>query len=82
MLKVSELEAFLDIPVEVEAVLGGLSLSVGNLLSLSPGRIVTSNLPAGVDVDVAAGGAAIGRGELTVSRGRLAVRIVGFREMD
>ncbi len=82
MLTVSELGAFLDIPIEVEAVLGGLALRVGELLSLEPGRIITSTLPAGVNVDVTAGDAVIGNGELTVSGGRLAVRILRFREKE
>ena len=80
MLKVSELSAFLDIPIEVEAVLSGVTLRVAELLALAPGRIVATALPAGVSVDVTAGEAVIGQGELTVSGGRLAVRVLGFRE--
>lgn len=82
MLKSSELAPFLDIPVEVDAILNGLILRVGELLALEPGRVVASALPAGGSVDVTAGGAVIGKGELTVSGGHVAVRMLEFRERE
>jgi len=82
MLKVSELGDFLDIPIEVDAVLSGLTVRVAELLALEPGRVVISTLPAGVSVSVTAGGAVIGKGELTVAGGHVAVRMLEFRELE
>ena len=82
MLRVSELGAFLDLPLNVEAILRGPSLRIAELLALRHGTVLRTMLPAGANVEVTAGDAIIGAGELTVSGGRLAVRMLGFREKE
>lgn len=82
MPRASELEPFLDISLNVEAVLEGPRLRVGELLSLKVGSIVTTRFPAGESVEVVVGSSRIGAGELTVSGERLAVRMLGFRGRD
>jgi flagellar motor switch/type III secretory pathway protein FliN len=82
MPEVSEFKQFLDVPLNVEAVLEGPRMRVGDLLSLKTGSVVVTRFPAGNNVEVVAGESGIGAGELTVSGGRLAVRMVDFRGRD
>jgi flagellar motor switch/type III secretory pathway protein FliN len=69
----------LDIPLEVEAVVEGCNLSVSALLELKPGSLVVSGRAAGENVDVFAGKALLGAGELARANGRKVVRMVKFQ---
>ena len=79
MAEVSEFAHLLDIPVDVEATLPGPALTVEELLNLSAGSLVATDRPAGETIDVYAGDAYIGAGELAGTDGRPVVRMVRFR---
>jgi len=69
----------LDIPLEVEAVVEGYTLSVSTLMELTLGSLVVSGRAAGENVDVFAGKAFLGAGELAQANGRKVVRMVKFK---
>jgi flagellar motor switch/type III secretory pathway protein FliN len=75
----TELARFIDIPLEVEAVVEGRRLSVRDLLALKAGSVIETQLPAGENVNVHAGQSPLGLGELTASRGKIVVRLLRFR---
>jgi len=74
----SKLSHLLDISVGLEAVLAGPTLRVGDLLALKVGGLIVTPRPAGDNVEVLAGGACLGVGELDSANGRTVVRIVRF----
>ena len=65
-----------DIPVEVEAATAALALRVGEILALREGSVIATNLPAGENINVFAGGALIGAGEFSSSEHGTAIRMV------
>jgi flagellar motor switch/type III secretory pathway protein FliN len=69
----------LDIPLEVEAVVEGCTLRVSELLDLAAGSLVLSGRASGENVDVFAGRALLGSGELARTNGRTVVRMVRFK---
>lgn len=66
----------LDISFRVEAALDGPKLRVRELLTWSVGSVVTTARPAGENIDIFAGDAPIGAGELAASDGKVVVRMV------
>ena len=76
---VTELARFMDVPLEIEALVEGPRLRVGDLLALQTGSVIETTMPAGENIDVFAGQSPLGVGELTASRGRVIVRILRFR---
>ena len=68
--------AQLSFPVEVE--LGRCEKSVREILSLSPGSILTLPQPVGSKMTLYAGGAAFCSGDMMRLGGVMAVRITGF----
>ena len=70
---------YMGIPLSVEAVIEGPRLKVKELVALAAGSIITTSVPAGDNVEVRAGGAAIGAGELAAPAGILIVRMLILR---
>jgi flagellar motor switch/type III secretory pathway protein FliN len=75
----TELARFMDVPLEIEALVEGPGLRVRDLLALKTGSVIETGLPAGDNVDVLAGRSPLGLGELTSSRGKVVVRMLSFR---
>jgi flagellar motor switch/type III secretory pathway protein FliN len=73
-----QLARLLDLPFQVEATLRGPTLRVSQLLSLKAGSLISTTHPAGESVDVFAGNAYIGSGELDIVNGRHVIRMVRF----
>jgi len=73
------LARFMDIALPVEALVEGPPLRIRDILALRAGSIVETSTPAGENVEVLAGHAPIGLGELTTSGSRAGVRILRFR---
>lgn len=71
-----QLARLLDLPFQVEASLPGPTLRVSQLLDLKAGSVIATTHPAGESVEVFAGSAYIGSGELNLVNGRHAVRMV------
>lgn len=69
------LAALHDIPVKVEAVLGGAKMRIDTLLGLAPGSIVELDRRVGEPVDVVVNGRLIARGELVLIDGALGVTL-------
>lgn len=69
----------LDIPLDVEAVVEGRTLRVGELLELAVGSLVVSGRPAGESVDILVGRTLLGAGELARANGHRVVRMVNFK---
>ena len=75
-MEATDLARFMDVPLEVEAVIEGPRLSVRDLLALRNGSIIETNLPAGENVGILAGKSPLGIGELATARGRAIVRLL------
>jgi flagellar motor switch/type III secretory pathway protein FliN len=67
-----------DVPVEIEAAIAGPVLRVREILALRVGRVIAAPSRAGDSVDLFAGGARIGDGELSRSGDRPVIRMVRF----
>ena len=74
-----ELEHLFDIPLRIEACVPGPMMRVADLLALSVGGVVGAARAAGETVDVVAGGALIGAGEISGSNGCRSLRMVSFK---
>jgi flagellar motor switch protein FliN/FliY len=68
-----------DIPLDVEAKVKGLDLRVSELLTLKVGSVIETRRAAGENIDLFAGDAYIGSGELAQINGRIAVRMVKLK---
>ncbi len=75
-METSEVARWLDLPFEVKATLAGPILRVSQLLSLAPGSLIATSHPAGASVDIFAGDAYIGSGELDIVNSHHAIRMV------
>ena len=80
MINAAQLAPFMDVALEVEALVTGPRLRVRDLLALGTGSLVTTNIPAGETVQIVAGHSLLGEGELASSRGKAVVRVLSFRE--
>jgi flagellar motor switch protein FliN/FliY len=67
-------------PVEMEGRLDRRSISMRELLELAPGSVVRLDKSAGENIDVLAGGALLGYGEVVVVENVIGIRITDFRE--
>jgi flagellar motor switch protein FliN/FliY len=65
--------SMLSLPVESE--LGRCMLSVREILALAPGSLIKLSSPVGSPVDLYAGGARLGSGEVIKTGKSLAVRV-------
>ena len=75
-----QFNAFLDVVLELEAVLGRRVIDVQSLLDLKPGSLLATRKPAGEDVDLVLGGVRIGFGEMTVAGDTLALCVTSLEE--
>jgi len=71
--------AFGDVPVPIEAELGRLMMRVRDILELDVGSLIELSRAAGENIDIRAGGALIGFGEIVLTENSTAVRITDFR---
>ena len=76
MIALEKVGHLLDIPLEVEAVVEGRALRVGELLELAVGSLVVSGRAAGETVNVLAGRTFLGAGELARAHGNRVIRMV------
>ncbi len=67
--------ALSDIPVKVEAVLGGASMRVDALLATGPGSVIELDRKVGEPVDLIVNGRLLARGELVLVDGLLGVTL-------
>jgi flagellar motor switch/type III secretory pathway protein FliN len=74
-----DLSRFMDIPLQIEALIDGPRMRVRDLLALKAGSVIETARPAGENVDVLAGHSLLGLGELSGAGGKVIVRILMFR---
>lgn len=65
--------------VELEVRFARVQMKVEDLARLSPGQILTLDIPLGEPVELVAGGAVLGQGELVNVEGHLGVRLLSRR---
>lgn len=71
----ASLAALADVPVTVEAVLGGCTLTVDELLSLGTGSVIEVDRRVGEPIDLMVGGKLLARGELVLIDGALGLTL-------
>lgn len=64
-----------EVPVTVEAVLGGCTLTVDELLSLGAGSVIEVDRRVGDPIDLMVGGRLLARGELVLIDGALGITL-------
>lgn len=60
------LDLIMDIPVDIEIILGKSRMQVSNLMNLAPGATIGLDRKIGEPVDIVVNGRVLGRGEITV----------------
>jgi flagellar motor switch protein FliN/FliY len=73
-----QLARYAQLPVSVESELGQCTMSVREILSLAPGKVIKLSRPLASKVDLFVGGAPFGSGELVRVRDSIAIRITNF----
>jgi type III secretion system YscQ/HrcQ family protein len=79
MSAMEQIAALADIPVDIEAELDRRILTLGQVLALQSGSVLPLRRSAGENIDLLAGGAVIGYGEIVMVDNALAVRITDFK---
>lgn len=79
---IDEMEAVLDVPVKVKAVLGGARVPVGELIQMRSGSVLELDRRVGEPVDVHVNGRMIARGELVLIDGLLGVTLTEIVKQD
>lgn len=69
------IEAIYDVPVQVSAVLGRVTMSVGHLLKLGRGAVVELDRRVGESVDIYVNNRLVARGEIVVMEEHLGVTL-------
>jgi flagellar motor switch/type III secretory pathway protein FliN len=78
-METADFSRFMEVPLEVEALVEGPRLRVRELLALRVGSVIETSRLAGENVDVVAGKSPLGVGELTALHGKAVVRVLRFR---
>ncbi|MBT6094403.1 MAG: flagellar motor switch protein FliN [Rhodospirillaceae bacterium] len=71
----TELEAVLDVEIEITAVLGTAKMPISQILKLGRGAVVELNRGVGEDIEIHANNRAVATGEVVVIEDRLGVNI-------
>lgn len=71
-----------DIPIDVDVELDRKTMSVREILSLDQGSVIKMVRSAGENIDIYAGGALLGSGEIVIIEEAVGVRITDFNEED
>ena len=71
-----DLEMLLDVPVVMTVEVGRKSLAIKDLLSLTPGAVVTFDRSVTEPMDVMINGTLIARGEVVSADGKFGLRLV------
>ena len=73
--KETELEALLDVNVEITAVLGTSMMPISQILKLGRGAVVELNRSVGEDIEIHANNRMVAHGEVVVIEDRLGVNL-------
>ena len=72
---VTELDAVLEVSIEITAVLGTAMMPISQILKLGRGAVVELNRGVGEDIEIHANNRLVATGEVTVIEDRLGVNI-------
>ena len=78
----SDLEAVLDVPVHVSAVLGRTRMDIGDLLKLGPGTVLELYRKVGESIDIFVNNRLVARGEVVLVEDRLGVTMTEIIKSD
>lgn len=70
------LRKFLDIPLQVEVIVGSATLTLGELLHLTTGSVVELEQNVETPVDIKVNGKLVAKGEIVIVEDRFGVRII------
>ncbi|MEO8098606.1 MAG: flagellar motor switch protein FliN [Acidobacteriota bacterium] len=73
---------FANVPIDIEVVLGRKTMTLQAVLALQKGSVIKLPRSAGENIDVLAGGALLGSGEIVITEERFGVRITDFKEEE
>ena len=76
--KETEVEALLDVNVEITAVLGTSMMPISQILKLGRGAVVELNRSVGEDIEVHANNRMVAHGEVVVIEDRLGVNLTNI----
>ena len=74
----TELEALLDVEVEMTAVLGATMMEISQVLKLGRGAVVELNRTVGEDIELKANNRTVAMGEVVVVEDRLGVNLTSL----
>lgn len=77
-----DLGSLASLPIEIDGVLDERRMTMRELLSLRPGSLVKLQRSAGEYVDVIAGGALLGFGEVVVIENVIGIRMTVFHSQQ
>lgn len=80
MISCETIDRYAEVPIEVATEIGRTTLTVRELLEFDDGTLVPLSRSASTSVDLLIGGAPVGRGEIIVNDGSIALRIGQLRE--
>jgi flagellar motor switch protein FliN/FliY len=82
MTAIEEVGHLADVPIDVDVELGRKTMTLRAILALSVGSVIKMSRSAGENIDILAGGALIGSGEIVIIEENFGVRITDFVEED
>lgn len=80
MTVLEQISHFGSIPIDLEVELGRKQMTLEEILGLREGSVIRIARSAGENIDILAGGHAIGSGEIVIIEERFGVRITDFKE--
>jgi len=82
MMPIQEIAGLADVPVEMEVQLGHKILTIAQILELGPESVIRMARSAGDNIDILAGGALLGYGEIVIIEDAVGVRITDFNQTE
>jgi flagellar motor switch protein FliN/FliY len=82
MTALEEIGHLADVPIDVEIELARKTMPLRDILGLSVGSVIKMPRSAGENIDILAGGALIGSGEVVIIEEIVGIRITDFKEAE
>ena len=82
MTALEEIGHLADVPVYIDVELARKTMTVGEILALTEGRVIKMTRSAGENIDILVGGTLVGSGEIVIIEEAVGVRITDFIEED
>jgi flagellar motor switch protein FliN/FliY len=77
---IQDLGQLAHIPIELEGQLDSRAMTMREILDLHPGSLLQLPRSAGENIDILAGGALLGRGEVVIVENTICIRVTNFPE--